>query len=175
MFDPQRGDIPASQTPGCPSLPSAVANIPIPANLLTAAWQEAETLLGHHIHLLVGIAVRGHTTGFLEVGGLHGCPNSCPDRGSFQEQPYGTRKRGLTLLRDPPHAWSGCALGLVVLEKRQVWGPCLPHTTAHVLCHSITSPSWLTLPPCFSTAKLPFLKANMEWVDSHNCWLCSTL
>lgn len=52
--------------------PEAVANIPIPANLLTAAWQEAETLLGHHVHLLVGIAVRGHTTGFLEVGGLHG-------------------------------------------------------------------------------------------------------
>lgn len=61
-------------------------------------------------------------------------------------------------------SWSGGA------GERWVWGPCLPHTTAHVLWHFITSPScWLTLPPCFSTAKLPSLKANMGWADSPNC------
>lgn len=102
MFDPQRGDIPASQSWGCPSLPSAVANIPIPASLMTAAWQEAETLLGHQAHWLVGMAMSGHTTGFLEVGGLHGHPNSCPDRGSFQEQPYRTAAPENQLLRLSP-------------------------------------------------------------------------
>lgn len=32
-------------------------------------------------------------------------------------QTFSTRKRGLTLPRDSPRAWSGCARGLVVLER----------------------------------------------------------
>lgn len=105
MFDPQCGDIPASQTWGCPSLPLAVVNIPIYTNIMTAAWQEAETLLGHQAHWLVGMAMRGShrwPSGFSEVRGLHGESNSCPDRGSFQDQPYRTTAPENHLLRLSP-------------------------------------------------------------------------
>lgn len=102
MSDPQCGDIPASQSRGCPPLPSAAVSIPIQANIMTAAWQEAETLLGLPAHWLVGMAMRGHTTGFAEVGGLHGDPNACPDRGSFQDQPYRTAAPENQLLRLSP-------------------------------------------------------------------------
>lgn len=178
----QHGDIPTSQTPGCPSLPSAVANIPIPANLLTAAWQEQkpcwaarptdwlgwpwgvtqhvfrrwEGSMGVPIHALTGAAFKTSPTGhqFLKTSSwdfLHKEEGSDPSKGFSSCLVWMC-------------SWSGGA------GERRVWGPCLPHTTAWVLGLSITSPScWLALPPCFSTPKLPFLEANMEWADSHSC------
>lgn len=66
MFDPQHGDIPASQTQGYPFLPSAALNIPIQVNLMTAAWQEAETVLWHQMHSPVGLDRRGCAPGLSE-------------------------------------------------------------------------------------------------------------
>lgn len=108
--------------PGCRKHPHS-------RSLMTAAWQGAGTLLGHQATDWLGWPWGSHNRFFGGGRAPWGSqflpwqrqlsrpalPDSSPWKPALET--FSTRKRHLSLPRDHPHAWSGCALGLMALEK----------------------------------------------------------